>query len=162
MLSFQRANELLSYNPETGEMFWKVNRNSRVRKGMKAGSLVKSGYLVLGIDRKVYQLHRVAWLLHTGQWPKGQIDHVNHIRIDNRFSNFREVSQKENQKNKSKFKNNTSGHTGVYPTRVGNWIVRIYSQGKHHNLGTFASIQDAIKARDDAKAKFNFHENHGN
>ena len=161
MLSFQRANELLSYNPETGEMFWKVNRNSQVRKGMKAGSLTKSGYLVLGIDRKVYQLHRVAWLLHTGQSPKGQIDHINHIRTDNRFSNFREVSQEENQKNKSKFSNNTSGHSGVYKNRKGRWIARIYSQGRHVNLGTYDSIQEAIDARERAKNNLNFHDNHG-
>lgn len=161
MLSFQRANELLLYNPETGDMFWKENRNSQVRKGMKAGSLSKDGYLVVGIDKKVYQLHRVAWLLKTGKWPEGQIDHINHIRIDNRFKNYREVPQEENQKNKSKFKNNTSGHTGIYKNRKGRWIARIYSKGKHINLGTFDSIEEAKAAREYAQNNLNFHVNHG-
>lgn len=43
--------------------------------------------------------------------------------------------------------NNRSGYRGVYQTENGKWRAQISFQGKKYNLGTFASIEDAKKAR---------------
>jgi len=40
-------------------------------------------------------------------------DHINNKRFDNRMENIRIVTQGENNKNKTKYKNNTSGKQGL-------------------------------------------------
>ena len=156
-----RANELLNYCPISGQLHWKVYRNSQALAGQLAGHLNKQeGYLTIGIDGKVYNAHRVIWLMQTGTWPD-QIDHKDHVRSSNRWTNLREVSQAANLKNKSKSKANTSGYTGVYPTPRGKWIARISSNGRQINLGTFEHRKDAHIARQQANQTHNFHQNHG-
>ena len=70
----------LEFSPETGVVTFKedVGRFGRVKKGAVAGCLDVHGYLQVNIKGRVLKVHRVAWFLHTGSWPIGQIDHVNH------------------------------------------------------------------------------------
>lgn len=157
----ERARELLDYNPETGMLVWKVYRNPMAQAGFTVTSVCNNGYTVVGIDGKVYQAHRVAWLIIHGCWPPEQLDHENRIRTDNRLLNLRVMDIAGNMKNKSKARNNTSGHTGVYQTKHGNWIARIASGRKQINLGTFDTIEAAVAARQAANAAHNFHSSHG-
>lgn len=101
--------------------------------------------------------------MHNGQIPDGmEIDHINHIRTDNRIENLRLVSRLTNMKNKSMYANNSSGVTGVrWDSRFGEWISRITTNGKIIYLGSFDNINDAITARNVAEAKIGFHDNHG-
>lgn len=46
--------------------------------------------------------------------PDEYIDHINGVKCDNRLSNLRIVSEKENSKNRAKRSDNKSGVTGVY------------------------------------------------
>jgi hypothetical protein len=46
--------------------------------------------------------------------PDECIDHINGVKCDNRLSNLRIVSEKENSKNRAKRSDNKSGVTGVY------------------------------------------------
>jgi len=48
------------------------------------------------------KLHRLAWLLQTGSWPSNEIDHINGVRDDNRWSNLRDVSRAVNMQNQHK------------------------------------------------------------
>ena len=41
MVTKEEVEELLDYNPETGEFFWKVSIGARARLGRKAGSVQK-------------------------------------------------------------------------------------------------------------------------
>ena len=160
-LTAQEACELLDYNPTTGHLYWKVNRGSNLVAGQAITRLSNKGYVVVKINNKLYQAHRVAWLMTHGVWPAGQIDHENHIRSDNRLSNLFDVSQQINLKNKRKMINNTSGHTGIYKIRSGNWLARVCVNKTHINLGTFPNIGDAVNASNAALAHHNFHVNHG-
>ena len=47
---------------------------------------------------KPYRAHRVIWALVHGEWPEGQIDHINGVRDDNRLENLRVVTNQDNQK----------------------------------------------------------------
>ncbi len=47
---------------------------------------------------------------------------------------------------------NASGYTGVYP-KNGKWMATITYKGKRYNLGTYAKLEDAVKARRVAKEK---------
>ncbi len=151
--------QFFSYDPETGNMTWLVNRNSRVKAGDIAGSIEQQGYVVISFQNRNYKAHRLIWLLVTGSWPKGQIDHINHRRSDNRWTNLRDVSQRVNTLKRVKAISNTSGRTGVYPSNSGKWIARIYVMGKHINLGTFNCFDDAVEAREEAEQMYGFETN---
>ena len=153
---------LLDYNPETGKFIWKVSKNNRVKCGSEAGAIDFYGYRVIGIDKKRYLAHRLAWLWYYGRWPEDQIDHINHNPDDNRIENLREVSNQENHKNQSLSCNNTSGRIGVYWfSKTKRWNAKIQVNGKNIHLGFFKEKEDAIKAMKEAEAKYKFHKNHG-
>ena len=37
---------------------------------------------------ELYRAERVAWLLQTGEWPEGEIEHINGDHGDNRWANL--------------------------------------------------------------------------
>jgi hypothetical protein len=105
--------ENISYDPETGNLCWKIGRN-RIPPGTPCGCVKSDGYRAVRFKDKLYLAHRIAWMIQTGSEPKSQIDHINRDRSDNRWSNFREATKSQNACNGSKRKNNTSGLHGVY------------------------------------------------
>lgn len=161
LLTQEELKELLHYDPDTGGFTRKVSESNRVKVGDVAGWR-SEGYIRMRVRGKFYFAHRLAFLYMTGEWPEDQIDHINHIRDDNRWCNLREVSNQENHKNKPKRKDNTSGVTGVCWDKTNKkWWAQIKAEGKVKNLGCFTSKEDAIKARKEAEIKYGFHDNHG-
>ena len=125
-------------------------------------SIGNHGYLTSSIRGKRYTAHRVAWAIFRGEWPEGEIDHVNHNRTDNRMHNLRHVSRSENARNLSRATNNPSGVTGVYwyePTR--RWVAKIHENGRMRHLGYFTDKDAAVSARIEAQSRLGFHKNHG-
>jgi hypothetical protein len=91
--------------------------------------------------------------------PDGAMcDHINHGNnsfIDNRLSNLRVATHQQNQMNRSKPINNTSGTIGVsWCADRGKWCAQISLNGKNKNLGRFKDREDAIKARKEAEEKW--------
>ena len=161
ILTQKELKRILDYNETTGE-FIKLFTSGSTIKGDVAGTLQKNGYIQIEINNKGYKAHRLAWLYVTGFFPREQIDHINHVRNDNRFLNLRECSNMENAKNNSMPKSNTSGFVGVnFSKSVGKWHARICFDGKRINLGYFALKDEAILARKEANVKYDYHENHG-
>jgi len=161
----------LEYEPSTGELTWKYYEkhgkkwNNRFAGGA-AGSVKarKSGYrnVRVVIDGKDYVSSRLIWLYMTGSWPVGQVDHIDHNPMNNRWANLREVTAAENMKNLSMTKSNTSGVTGVYwHKRGGKWGVTIDVRGKRLHGGLFAEFEDAVARRKELEALHDFHSNHG-
>lgn len=102
--------------------------------------------------------HIVAFLLVTGKWPSGEIDHINGSRFDNRWQNLRHVTRKENAKNNAMRCDNTSGVTGVvWHRQAQKWWARIGTK----SLGTFDSLEDARAVRLAAQADDGYTERHG-
>lgn len=114
MISQSELKEYLHYSPDTGIFIWVKKTCKKVIIGKKAGTLNSKGYIVISINRKLYKAHRLAHLYMTGEWPEDQIDHVNHIRDDNRWFNLEDATNQSNQKNRSLDARNKSGVTGVY------------------------------------------------
>lgn len=50
--------------------------------------------------------------------------------------------------------NNTTGHKGIVALKSGKWTAQIGHKNKVYNLGTFKTIDDALKARKQAEIKY--------
>jgi len=161
ILTQKRLKELLRYNPETGLFIRIKYTNSRAQIGDIAGCLDAKGYIQIKIDGEPYKAHRLAWLYVTGSFPEEQIDHKNHIRNDNKWMNLRDVTHKDNGRNKSMQVNNKSGVTGVFLNKNGNWKANIKVNNKTLYLGSYKEKNDAIIARCMAEYEYGFHKNHG-
>jgi len=98
------------------------------------------------VDRTSHKAHRLAWLYTYGEWPVGDIDHINECKGDNRIINLREATRAENMQNRSKA--NKNGHSGLLGvTKVGKkWLGQIHVDGVRHHLGRFESPQEAHAA----------------
>jgi len=89
--------------------------------------------------------------------PKGmQVDHINHNPMDNRRSNLRICTLKENLYNRRRKLKETSRFLGVYPS-LKKWQARIGVDYKVIYLGTFETAEEAAKEYDNS-AKFYFGE----
>lgn len=152
MVTRQEVLQLLDYNPETGSFRWKTSVG-RVSKGSIAGCVHSDNYAYIGINRKHYLSHRLAWLVCKGSWPAADIDHINGVKSDNRISNLRAVSKAENQQAIVKAqKNNVTGLAGVSPCH-GKFLARIVADGVLHRLGRFDTPEQARAAYLKAKQK---------
>lgn len=170
---------VLRWKARTADMFVETNRTAEWSchrwnarwSGKEATSLSFSGYrrcwVTIGINPSFWvAAHRIVWALYTGKWPDGEIDHINHDRADNRISNLRDISKKENAKNKIMRSDNASGVCGVSKIIErghwrGYWQAGIGIDGKRLHLGRFTNFDDAINARKTAERQYGFHENHG-
>ena len=141
----------------------KVTRNPKALKDTKVGSLHHSGYYQVCVAGKYYMVHRLIWIMHHGEIPEEyEIDHINHIRDDNRLENLRLVTRQENRRNKAKSRSNTSGVIGVSRYNLRDqWQAQIKVNGKNIHLGFYDDFNDAVRVRKDAETEHGFHENHG-
>lgn len=172
--------KLLRYEPETGKLFWRERTpdmfrserrgpehsckiwNTRFSNKEAFTSIDAHGYNQGKILCKLYRLHRVAWALHRGSWPKAEIDHINGNKSDNRIVNLRDVSRSTNMRNAKMRSHNTSGHNGVgWYAHTGKWNAEITFDGKTKKLGQFTKIIDAVNARRDAEFGLGFTDRHG-
>ena len=154
-LTAERLREVLHYCPETGLFTWIVAVGRRVRAGDRAGTADNQGYAVITFAGRRYLAHRLAWLYTFASWPKGEIDHSNRDRGDNRLKNLREATRSENQQNTLTPSRNTSGHKGVvWHGRARKWQACLMVNQRQVYLGTFASPESAIAARKAAEAKY--------
>lgn len=78
-------------------------------------------------------------------------DHINGDRLDNRKSNLRVCTHRDNQRNMKMHKDNTSGYKGVSKSREGRWVVKIGNK----YIATFNDIVEAAKRYNtEAKARY--------
>ena len=164
MLGYREALELFRYDYETGVLYWRWRVNSRVPKTLEAGTQRKSsGYLYVHVHGRLYPVHRVIMLMRYGFYGEGlDVDHINHVRNDNRLFNLRFVTRSENSKNQSLSSKNTSGVTGVdFSKAKKKYRARITVDGETISLGNYDTLEEAAAARAEANLKFNFHNNHG-
>lgn len=146
---------------EDGRLLWKNPTAKRHKCGDRAGSLNNFGYRTVCIHGVYYKEHRVVWAYFNGV-VKGQIDHINGDREDNRIENLRESSPVHNSKNRKKPKNNKSGVIGVYwNKRLNKWHAQGVSHGRKIHLGFFKLLDDAKNARKEFEKLNGYSFNHG-
>lgn len=139
---------------------WKESRGGKVKNSL-AGTINHDGYTRIKLCGNYYMAHRIIWTLVYGNWPKDSIDHIDGNPSNNIPSNLRVVNHKTNCKNRKLYKNNNTGYVGI--SKSGDrYRARIHVDGKEKSLGYFDSIEEAIKSREQANKKYNYHQNHGN
>jgi len=174
--------QLFEYEPKTGTLVWRPRHQGMAKPdgslithreagifntrfaGTPALAVVQPNGMMTGslFSRKIFA-HVVIWALHNKCWPEHEVDHIDGDCQNNRIENLRAVTPSENQRNRSRPKNNTSGCVGVsWHTRDKVWRAYIGSEkGNTISLGSFGSKFEAITARKKAEAQYGYHPNHG-
>lgn len=131
MITQTQLKSLVTYCPHTGNFTWNghssghnagdiVGRNARVDK-----------YIVITLNGKAYNLHRLVFLYITGELPPSSlfVDHINGIPSDNRLENLRLCTPQQNAFNSRPTKNDTTGVKGISridrPGRLSHYKVRV-------------------------------------
>lgn len=159
MITKERVEELLHYDPETGYFFWKKleGRGHRELGGKVAGCLAPNGYIMLGIDRKLYRAHRVVFLLENGEFPKQYVDHIDGDKKNNKRDNLRLVTQQQNAYNAKPHKDSVTKVKGVYWDKERElYVAQIWLNGKHIHLGRYETLEEASVVAKNSRI-----ENHG-
>ena len=110
------------------------------------GSKDTYGYLRLRLNGKTVKNHRYIYeQFHDVKLISEQyINHINHVRNDNRICNLEIVNHQENIQYQQLLKRNTSGFKGVcWYKRDSKWQVQICLNGKIISLGFFDDIEIA-------------------
>lgn len=152
-LSQEDLKRQIHYDPQTG-IFTRLvfKRGIQTRDIDHTGNVNAQGYIVIGINRKQFLAHRLAWLYVHGHFPK-YIDHINRIKTDNRLINLRSVTHSQNHENVMTRKDNTSGHKGVHFYKpYQRWQVYINHEGKRYTLGYRDTFEEAVQAYQEAAA----------
>jgi len=130
------------YNPDTGELTWRIDKRP-AKSGDYAGTVNHDGYRKVMLFKKYYSVHRVAWAMTYGDWPIGEVDHIDGDRLNNRLENLRDTTHRGNSQNRQAHR---KGHL-VGTTRVKHgWQSSITINYKRMHLGIFASEQEAHSA----------------
>jgi hypothetical protein len=146
MLSQERLQELLKYDPDTGIFHW-IPKPRSFRRNYKAGGRMLNGYITIGIDRKHYLAHRLAFLYMEGTFPNGFVDHIDTDRANNRWNNLRKASPSENNCNRVRGELPLGVYEITRKNRPGIWYAtKIQKNGKQYS-SYFRKVEDAIKWR---------------
>lgn len=141
--SIARLREALSYNPETGIFVWRNTCSHRTTNGALAGVWSK-GYLLLAIDGYRTGAHRFALAMVNGEWPVGEVDHIDGDPSNNRYANLRAVNGRMNRQNVRRARaHNKIGVLGVTQIPSGKYRASIRSNGKSHYSRCVATIEEA-------------------
>jgi len=139
--------ERLHYDPETGDFTWLKSVALRIKPGDAAGYLDKRGYHKIKLNNSGYRAHRLAWLYMTGEWPDGEIDHINNIPSDNRWCNLRCATHRQNSCNTKLRVNNKTGYKGVsFNSRLRKYVAQLRRPSGNSHIGVFDTPEEAHAA----------------
>lgn len=173
MHSLKHLKKFVRYNPRTGHFYWLVHSRGYGGRRWKPGDRVEGkvqksngrqvgriACLIIGIDGEHYRAHRLAWWFKTGKRPpKGlDVEHKNRDPLINKWRNLRLATRSQNNANASLYKNNKSGHKGVFFRRrkltKGTWSARITVDSKVILLGEHKTYNEAVQVRRAAEKRY--------
>ena len=136
--------------------------NNKYPKSGEVGSVFTGsstkGYRALCVLGGTVQEHHIVWYLHTGEWPKQPLDHIDGDGKNNRPDNLRLCSQKENCRAFRKIKEGAaSKYRGVtLYKRTSKWHSKIMTDEGRKHLGYFDCEKEAALAFNYAAIKYGF------
>jgi hypothetical protein len=151
------VNDDFIYDSSTGILKWSYTRKRN--RGMEAGSLShchKTGKISgrrVKYNGHEIGVHRIIYQMNHGYCPD-VLDHKDGNPLNNRLSNLRPADPTLNSWNQKKFRNNTSGITGVVWHKATNqWRVRLGAKGIVNELGFSDCKFEAACLRKSAELK---------
>lgn len=138
LFSAEYLRSVLRYDPHTGGFTWISGKN----KGKAAGR--SSEYIEIWIRGRLYKAHRLAWLWFYGEWPSGELDHIDCNKLNNKISNLRLSTRSQNCANVRRRVDNTTGFKGVdFHKKSGKFRARISVDKRIRHLGYFDTAAEA-------------------
>lgn len=129
-------------------ILWRLSR-ARGRSGWKKAPSTpncRNGYVQIGVDGKTHYAHRIIFALHTGRWPKLDIDHIDCNKGNNSVDNLREATRSQNMRNIIKPRNGKKSNAprGVcWDKKAEKWLSQCTINGKSKFVGLFNSKEEA-------------------
>lgn len=128
-----------------GNVNWRANATKNTSYAVREVSLPNGG-------RASVFLHRLITNAESGM----VVDHIDGNGLNNKSSNLRVVTHRENIHNTAPPRNNTSGVKGVsFDKQRNKWFAKIMIRGKQIALGRYDKKEDAIAAYNTAFEKYN-------
>ena len=137
------------YQPLTGELVWRVNRQKAL-VGSEAGGFDAKGYKRVRVGTVFHKTHRVIWAWVTGEDPGAiNIDHKDGNPANNRWTNLRLATDLQNSQNRR-----GKGYRYLYREgRTKNWYVVFQHNKKIITGGYYATEPEAAAAAKKLKAQ---------
>ena len=133
-----------------GELYWKVDRGNKVKKGDKAGSIVtisksRKVYFVT-VNSHTYSAGRLVFLMFHGYLPE-YVSFVDGNGTNVKIENLRAATRSQLTTFAKITKSNYLGYKGAFlDKRTGKYFAQIMKNKKFYYLGTFDTPQEAHKA----------------
>jgi hypothetical protein len=139
-----------------GDLYYRHSRGA-AKAGSKAGCKRKDGVSNIQINKKIYLLHRIVFMMHHGYLPE-MVDHIDLNRSNNRIENLRAAKHAENAWNANARVDSTSNIKNVtFNARRRKWLVRIQANGNRMHIGCYKDLELAELVAMEARNKY-----HGN
>lgn len=123
-----KAVEYLYYDESSpSHLRWALDKGPRAKEDSIAGSQRNDGYWVIRLDRKLYLVHRLVWIINKGDItdPSLVINHIDNNPSNNNILNLELCTRKDNS-NRAKMhtgrglrSDNTSGINGIRESNSG-------------------------------------------
>jgi len=152
MITQQQALDTFEYRE--GKLYWKYVKSIRIKAGEEAGRTDGQGYRTVRFNYKMYRTHHLIYLMFHGVLPK-IIDHINGNRLDNRIENLRIATESQNNCNKVRQINNTSGSKNVkWHERIKKYEVSVQINKERKYIGVFEDLELADLVAQMAREKY--------
>lgn len=146
MLDYVELLKAVHYDPGTG-IWTRLIDVPNCPAGQRADvTCIKGAYRRVRLLGKSFLAHRLAVFYMTGKWPPNKVDHRDTDGTNNRWTNLREATQKQNSHNSRTPRTNKSGFKGVFWSKGRRrWCAQIKLK-KNTHLGYFDSALAAHEA----------------
>lgn len=166
-ISHDELLSLVFYCPDDGQFYRKTS--TKYGGGHGIGDVMgykgkggRKGYTMISVLSTDYPAAVLAWFYMTKEWPDCMIDHIDHDKSNDKFSNLTQVDYYSNAQNMPLRIDNKSGCPGVcWKKGKRKWRASITKNKVSEFLGYFDNVADAIRVRKQAEVRLGFGPNHG-
>lgn len=131
---------------DNGKLIYRYTIHSKQKQGESPKKQPSNSYLMVTVNYKSYLVHRVIYLMHTGELPE-LLDHIDRDTYNNKIENLRPADKALNSWNRGLQANNSSGYRGVsWNVHAGKWHAYIKDKGKRLHIGLYDNVEEASKA----------------
>lgn len=143
MISVERLRELFELKDD-GTLVRRVMCGGQ-KAGTVAGAKHSQGYVQVGVDGVNTYAHKIVFAMVNGFWPELDIDHIDGNRSNNRPSNLRLATRRENLTNMRNGRPNKTGYRGVCRHINGLFNARMKIGAKVMSLGYYKTSREAAE-----------------